>query len=141
MRLLSLCTFITILSTISFTCRADDIQKQFLDTHNVARSQSRGPSPNLEGHLGFGSPYGENYKYGYGAFGPEQTVNTWISERSDYNHDSNTCKAKSDCSHYTQVVWRNSVYVGCAITYCGAGWPYVACEYYPPGNIPGQSPY
>ncbi|KAK9690545.1 hypothetical protein RND81_09G136500 [Saponaria officinalis] len=123
MRLLSLCTFVTILLTISLTCRADDDQKQFLDTHNAARSQV-GIAPLIWnntlasfakkftetcGHLSkSGGPYGENIIGGYGAFGAEQAVTSWIRERFDYNHATNACKAKSDCSHYTQVVWRNS---------------------------------
>ncbi|KAK9690546.1 hypothetical protein RND81_09G136600 [Saponaria officinalis] len=160
MRLLSLCTFVTILSTISLLCRADEVQKQFLNTHNAARSQV-GVAPLIwnntlalfaetyvnkvkvqcDDSIKSGSPYGENIIGGYGAGTPEEAVNSWIGERDNYNYASNTCKTGSDCSHYKQIVWRNSVGVGCAIIFCGAGWPFVACEYYPPGNIPGQSPY
>ncbi|KAL9238525.1 hypothetical protein vseg_012931 [Gypsophila vaccaria] len=160
MRILSIYVFLTILFTINHTSHAQDNQKQFLDTHNTARSQV-GVAPLIWNNtlalfaetyankvkvtcndlMKSGSPYGENTGSGYGSFSPVEAVNTWIGERVNYNHDSNTCKKGSDCRHYTQVIWRNTVSVGCAISFCGPGWPFVACEYYPPGNIAGQSPY
>ena len=47
------------------------------------------------------------------------------------------------CGHYTQVVWRNTTKIGCAIYTC-PGFQYgstVVCDYGPGGNIGGQSPY
>ncbi|KAF7303386.1 Fruiting body protein SC7 [Mycena indigotica] len=51
-------------------------------------------------------------------------------------------------SHFTQVVWRGTTQVGCALTVCAPGTifdpkftntaEYYVCEYAPPGNIIGQ---
>ncbi|BFZ17030.1 hypothetical protein BsWGS_20069 [Bradybaena similaris] len=60
--------------------------------------------------------------------------------------------SKLTCCHYTQMVWAASEYVGCAIKQCayleGPGdvidytdaW-FLACYYYPPGNVVKQQPY
>jgi hypothetical protein len=50
-------------------------------------------------------------------------------------------------SHYTQVVWRGSTQVGCAVVDCAPGkifdakfgaTPFHICEYFPQGNVIGQ---
>ena len=45
--------------------------------------------------------------------------------------------------HYTQVVWRASVKIGCAIVDCPnvTFHSTVLCDYAPGGNIQGQKPY
>ena len=45
--------------------------------------------------------------------------------------------------HYTQVVWRSSVRIGCAIVDCPnvTFHSTVLCDYSPGGNIQGQKPY
>jgi pathogenesis-related protein 1 len=45
--------------------------------------------------------------------------------------------------HYTQVVWRASVRIGCAIVECPSVTFHsvVLCDYSPGGNIQGQKPY
>ncbi|KAK2998900.1 hypothetical protein RJ639_023346, partial [Escallonia herrerae] len=42
------------------------------------------------------------------------------------------------CGHYTQVVWRNSVRLGCARVQSNSGWWFIACNYDPPGNYIAQ---
>jgi pathogenesis-related protein 1 len=44
------------------------------------------------------------------------------------------------CGHYTQIVWRNTKAVGCAVGGKGAREVWV-CDYDPPGNYVGQRPY
>lgn len=65
----------------------------------------------------------------------------WASEEQYYDYDSNSC---SDvCGHYTQVVWADSLKLGCAISNC-PNLPYpnfVVCNYSPGGNFNGQRPY
>lgn len=73
-------------------------------------------------------------------------VASWVSEGLCYHHDTNSCSAPAgeSCGHYTQVVWYNSTDIGCATVVCETGentGVVVACNYWPPGNIPGQSPY
>ena len=49
---------------------------------------------------------------------PKTVVDAWISEKANYNHVNNRCAPGKVCSHYTQVVWKNSTEVGCAKAYC-----------------------
>ena len=49
--------------------------------------------------------------------------------------------------HWTQVVWKGTTQVGCAVATCNNIFPakygpakYYVCEYYPQGNIIGQFP-
>ncbi len=73
-------------------------------------------------------------------------VRGWASEDADYTYDSNRCAAGRVCGHYTQIVWRDSARVGCAVSECnnvagfGAGSLWV-CNYDPPGNFVGEKPY
>jgi hypothetical protein len=76
-----------------------------------------------------------------GAFSPEQMVGNWIAEKAYYRHGqfpnvSRTGKW-SDVAHYTQVVWRGTTHVGCAI-YPTRNWDYLICRYSPPGNVDGR---
>ena len=98
--------------------------------------------------------YGENI---YASFGSQPTpsvvVDAWVSEVAAYDYANNACTPTgmiSECGHYTQVVWRDSLRLGCGHTVCttgspfGAGnepWQFWVCDYDPPGNIVGQSPY
>ncbi|KAM0327487.1 hypothetical protein ACHAQA_005775 [Verticillium albo-atrum] len=85
-----------------------------------------------------GGPYGENLAIGYG--NPTGAVNAWGNERALY--DFNKAVYSAATGHFTQMVWRDTKTVGCARKYCttGAqikGW-YLACEYFPRGNIQGR---
>ncbi len=84
-------------------------------------------------------PYGENlYAISGGAASPWQVVQAWAAEVRSYDVQSGTCSGM--CGHYTQIVWRTTRYLGCAV----AGDPereVWVCEYDPPGNIVGVRPY
>ncbi len=100
-------------------------------------------------------PFGENIYIAGSTSTPvsvtgTDAVNNWDAEASNYTYSSNTCAAGQTCSHYTQLVWRNTTAVGCAVAQCttnspfGAAFPDYAievCDYSPPGNFNGQSPY
>jgi pathogenesis-related protein 1 len=83
--------------------------------------------------------YGENL---FGSTGSTPTsgdvVDAWAAEVSGYNPKTNRCKGV--CGHYTQIVWRASTRVGCAMAACGDSEVWV-CNYDPPGNFLGQKPY
>lgn len=71
---------------------------------------------------------------------PQFVVGNWASEAKDYNLSSNTCRRGAQCGHYTQVVWRNTKQVGCAVSRRGQREVWV-CYYNPPGNWEGEKPY
>ncbi|XP_059644327.1 pathogenesis-related protein 1A-like [Cornus florida] len=85
-------------------------------------------------------PYGENIAEGSGDFTAVEAVQLWVGEKANYDYDSNSCVG-DECLHYTQVVWRNSVHLGCARVQCHNGWWFVTCNYDPPGNYEGERPY
>ncbi|KAF5731874.1 pathogenesis-related protein 1-like [Tripterygium wilfordii] len=66
-------------------------------------------------------------------------VNLWVAEKANYDYESNSCNGV--CGHYTQVVWRKSVRLGCARVGCDNGGTFVICSYDPPGNYNGELPY
>ena len=76
---------------------------------------------------------------------PTEVVELWATEADDYDYDANACTGEQ-CGHYTQIVWRDSVGVGCAFKECdnvagfGPGILWV-CNYDPPGNFVGEKPY
>ncbi|OVA06899.1 Allergen V5/Tpx-1-related [Macleaya cordata] len=82
-----------------------------------------------------GGPYGENIAWGSsGTFSAGQAVNLWVAEKPFYDYASNSCQG-GVCGHHTQVVWRNSVRLGCARVTCTTGGTFVICSYDPPGNL------
>ncbi|BAS99909.1 pathogenesis-related protein PRB1-3 [Oryza sativa Japonica Group] len=92
-------------------------------------------------------PYGENlwWSYGAGTTGtPADAMSYWLAEKAKYYYDSNYCSAgELGCTHYTQVVWRRTAYVGCARVACntnGIG-TIIACNYFPRGNMKNERPY
>jgi pathogenesis-related protein 1 len=93
---------------------------------------------------------GENIASG----APTQTVAgavaSWVGEETNYDHATNTCAAGDECGHYTQIVWSTTTGVGCAKVHCTTNspfgakfpdWDYSVCDYSPPGNYVGMSPY
>nr|XP_022336098.1 repressed by EFG1 protein 1-like [Crassostrea virginica] len=81
---------------------------------------------------------GENLYANTAQVSPSYAVTYWDDEKNFYNYDTNTCSAPADmtCAHYTQNVWAETEYVGCAVAYCsplqGFDWPsayYYVCNY------------
>jgi pathogenesis-related protein 1 len=90
------------------------------------------------------------------AFSPEEAVDGWVSEDACWDYgtirgtescdmDCATAVHSNGCGHYTQVIWRNTKRVGCGYSTCdgGDGFTYEiwVCNYDPPGNYVGQTPY
>ena len=90
-----------------------------------------------------GHPYvvGENI---FGSSGPataRAAVTSWADEVSLYEYATNTCSGT--CGHYTQIVWRTTLKLGCALQTC-PGLRFanaIVCNYGPAGNVAGQRPY
>ena len=73
---------------------------------------------------------------------PDEVVDSWGSEKANYDHDNNLCAQGEVCGHYTQIVWRNTTRVGCAMAVCEDTKEQVwACQYQPAGNWKGRMPY
>jgi len=90
--------------------------------------------------------HGENLWTGWGGrtWTPEQMVGEWAAERADYRHGPfpNVSRTGNwvDVAHYTQLVWRDTSHVGCAVESRGDR-TVLACRYAPPGNIDGREAY
>jgi len=91
-----------------------------------------------------GHPYyvGENIFASSGQASAQQAVELWAAEGANYDYVSNTCSGTT-CGHYTQLVWRDTLYVGCALGNCpGLKFPStIVCDYGPGGNVNGARPY
>lgn len=86
--------------------------------------------------------FGENLFWGSGGrWKPANAVAAWAAEEANYDYKTNSCTGGADCWHYTQVVWKRTVKVGCSQIVCNSGDIFIACEYYPPGNVIGERPY
>ncbi|RDX50199.1 PR-1-like protein [Lentinus brumalis] len=154
--LLSLVLLLTVSVAGSLVTRdtsASDVSA-YLSAHNTVRSQHR-VSPltwssdlsakaqtwvnnctfqHSNGKLG---RYGENLAAGTGSsYGIGPAIKSWTDEVSQYN------AYNPQPSHYTQVVWKGTTQVGCAVQTCKAGTIFDAkygsakfyvCEYNPPG--------
>ncbi|CBI25103.3 unnamed protein product, partial [Vitis vinifera] len=123
-----------VLAHISY---AQNSPQDFLDAHNVARAEvGVGPmswdntvaayAQNYTNQrigdcnlVHSGGPYGENLAWGSPSLTGIDAVNL----------------------HYTQVIWRNSLRLGCARAQCNSGGWFVTCNYDPPGNYVGQRPF
>jgi len=86
--------------------------------------------------------YGENLFEVRGAkASPLEAVEAWASEAANYDYQGNRCRA-GQCGHYTQIVWRTSIHIGCANVTCNS-LQYkgnLVCNYGPGGNS-GGAPY
>ena len=90
-------------------------------------------------------PEGENLWAGTsGSYSIEQMSQYWADERRFYKHgvfpDSSTTGDLDDVGHYTQMVWRSSTRVGCALVN-GTADDFFVCRYGEGGNVMGEKPY
>lgn len=87
---------------------------------------------------------GENLWAGWGrAYSPEEMVDSWISERADYQPgafpDVSRTGNWADVGHYTQLIWRETTHLGCA-TEGRNDKTILVCRYAPSGNVMGRRP-
>ncbi len=70
-------------------------------------------------------------------------VGMWGNEKRSFKYDifpNCTTKRSEVVGHYTQIVWKNTQSVGCALASNGQT-DFLVCRYSPPGNIVGEKPY
>ncbi|TBU64989.1 PR-1-like protein [Dichomitus squalens] len=87
-------------------------------------------------------PFGENLAAGTGSsYDIAAAVKSWTDEVSEYDPNNPVP------SHFTQVVWKGSTQVGCAVQECSGIFAasfglakFFVCEYSPQGNIIGEFP-
>lgn len=85
--------------------------------------------------------HGENLFMGTaGYYGVADAVAMWEREKSVYDGGPIAESNVHACGHYTQLVWRNTKRIGCAKVEC-AGNVIIVCNYDPPGNVLGRTPY
>jgi len=73
---------------------------------------------------------------------PRHVVDSWGSEKADYDYSTNSCTPGKMCGHYTQVIWRTTKSVGCAMAVCKDTKTQIwVCQYKPAGNWIGKKPY
>ncbi|KAH7915360.1 PR-1-like protein [Hygrophoropsis aurantiaca] len=132
-----------------------DIQ-DYLDDHNNERSQygaaalvwndtlasaaqSWADGCVFEHSGGTLGPYGENLAAGTGTYTIADAIGDWNAESSQYD------PSNPQASHWTQVVWKSTTDLGCAVQSCSGIFAasygpaeYYVCEYYPAGNVIGE---
>ena len=116
----------------TWAAMCQDTNHDGLVDHNQART-------NVAGY----AYIGENIYASSGAATAMDAVQLWAAEKVDYTYATNSCAAGKVCGHYTQLVWRATLKVGCALQNCpGLQYPStIVCDYGPGGNFGGQSPY
>ena len=88
-------------------------------------------------------PVGQNlYMSGGSAPTGTSVSNSWYSENVNYNYNTGKPKQTGQViGHFTQLVWKNSKQIGCALatgpwgSYDGY---FVCCNYFPAGNYNNQ---
>jgi pathogenesis-related protein 1 len=151
------------------TPTADPIASAFVDAHNRVRANvspsanpalppvgwseelaasARAWAKRCEFRHNQQSDYGENLAARTDQADPAAVVASWAIEAEHFDHRRNRCASGEVCGHYTQVVWRGSVTIGCAVERCSGGGPFGGgewflwvCNYAPPGNWQGERPY
>ncbi len=87
--------------------------------------------------------YGENI---FSGSSPSYTfldaVKSWGSEKKDFDRKTRKCIGEwYTCGHYTQIIWKSTTQVGCALARCPDGSVIVVCNYNPAGNMTGEPAY
>ncbi|KAI0881603.1 PR-1-like protein [Annulohypoxylon maeteangense] len=137
-------------STVRWNSTLESFASNYLNTHTPSSKLKRGneggsgKDSSLDGevkrdgktcHMAHsGGPYGENLAIGCSDAG--SCVDMWASEVSGYDYGDPGFGEST--GHFTQLVWRDTTDVGCGAVMCpgNGGW-YLACEYWPRGNIIG----
>jgi len=84
-------------------------------------------------------PFGENLAAGTGSsYGIPQALGSWAAEASQYDASNPVA------SHFTQMVWKATTEVGCAVAQCSGIFAasfglasFYVCEYTVQGNVIG----
>ena len=86
---------------------------------------------------------GENLWMGTrGAYSLDEMIGSWAEEKRLFRPgvfpEVSSSGHWSDVAHYSQMVWRSTARVGCAI-HRSRRWDFLICRYAPAGNVVGRS--
>ena len=85
---------------------------------------------------------GENLWMGTaGAYTTAQMVDGWTAERENFHPGIFPDVSKDGwqaVGHYTQMIWRGTTQVGCALAH-SERWDVLVCRYAPAGNMMGEA--
>ena len=89
-------------------------------------------------------PQGENLWAGTkGYYGLESMVGLWVAEKKNYKPGVFPANSRTgeleDVGHYTQLIWRTTHEVGCAVAR-GPRDDFLVCRYAEGGNVIGERP-
>ncbi|CAJ1968416.1 unnamed protein product [Sphenostylis stenocarpa] len=138
------------------------LAEEFLHAHNWVRNQYQLPAFEWDEKLASysrsylmeryedcllvhsNSMYGENIFWGKMRYWtPSDATYYWYQEKQWYDFKTLTCAPPPKaCGHFTQVVWRDSHRIGCALQNCQdpSMGMLIACEYDPAGNYENENP-
>ena len=90
-------------------------------------------------------PQGENLWAGTrDHYGLEAMVGLWIAEKKNFRAGIFPANSRTgdleDVGHYTQLIWRSSGEVGCALVK-GRRDDFLVCRYAEGGNVLGEAPF
>ncbi len=68
-------------------------------------------------------------------------VPDWLDEKPNYDAKTGECLPDSVCTHYSQIMWRETTLIGCGINrHLTDKWlVFVVCNYSPAGNTGGPA--
>lgn len=95
---------------------------------------------------GRAKPSGENLWMGpRRLYSYEVMVGSFLDERKYFRSkgklpDFSTSGRWQDVGHYTQMIWRGTRKLGCALG-DGQSYEYLVCRYFPAGNVYGMGPF
>ena len=78
--------------------------------------------------------YGENLASGHQNW--DEVMRDWY-DKEIVHYNYNYPGFSMQTGHFTQIVWKSTKKVGCAMSPCG-GRPLYVCKYWPPGNRSGR---
>ena len=134
------------------------MNREMLDRHNELREKHGAPAMKWSGEIRQWAQewaekiaredrmyhrqpnkFGENiYWISGGTPSGSSVVDSWYGEIKDYRF--NRPGFSYQTGHFTQVVWKGSLELGCGTARSRRGGLYVVCNYNPPGNYQGRFP-